>query len=113
MASINWANFGSVAGAIAVVYLVIQSLPSIIAALKGKEKKEGNEDDIKSLIQNNTTAINSLTQLLQTQAAVAEVKEGQSTKQVDSIEGKIDNLTKIFNEHATKCDTTCRKGGIC
>ncbi|MHC1684940.1 MAG: hypothetical protein AB6733_18695 [Clostridiaceae bacterium] len=117
MDNVTLQSFGAAAGALIVVYWGFQSAPSLIGAIKGDKStpreaavKEPAEE-FKEVINNNTLATTKLTQFLEKDAAVREVKDGQVSARLDSIDKKLDNIYDIVNTHSTKCDATCRNAG--
>lgn len=109
MSAITWQNFGMAAGVLAAIYLVCQSLPNIIKAVKSSTTvPKCADDEFKTLLQNNTQALQALQQFLEVQAEVDKVKEDQLHKQIDAIEGKVDSLAGTVATHVTKCESLCR-----
>lgn len=117
MDNVTLQSFGAAAGALMVVYMGFQNAPSFISAIRGtggppKEIEQPKETDTESkkTIDNNTLAITKLTQFLEKDAAVREVKDKQVVESIRSMDKKIDEIYDLVNTHSTKCDATCRGG---
>jgi hypothetical protein len=116
MPDIQWADYGLAGLAIALVVLLIIKLPDILTASKrsrGEDSKPSQSSlqatvDLRELLENNTKALNELTQFLKTQSEVNLEKEKQSNKQLDMIEAKLDKLLDLQTTHMVKCEAKCQ-----
>lgn len=121
MSGVTMANLGAAVGAVAVIYVLAQQLPSIIKAIKGAAgqgaansqptgsiKEDDSKEEFKTVLENNTAALVELTQFLKTQAAVDKEKERHSEQQLMDINTKLDKLSELMREHCIKCDGQCR-----
>lgn len=116
MDTISLQSFGAAAGVLMVVYLGFQNAPSLISAIRGTVptrptdySKEGSAE-FKETINNNTVAMTKLTQFLEKDAAIREIKDKQVVETMRSMDRKIDELYDAVRTHSTKCDATCRGG---
>jgi hypothetical protein len=112
MPNLKFEDYGIVGLALAAVCLLAWKILDkfMVGKSDSKSDKSGSKIDnseLKSLIQNNTNVTIELTQFLRTQAEVNKEKEKQSTKQLDTIDTKLNKLVELQTEHMAKCETKC------